>query len=78
MPLFRLLLLIATVWLIYRFWKSLRPAQPKTARDRLEAEQMVRCRFCDVHVPKHTAIGDGSAWFCCDSHQREFLAQNRD
>ena len=78
MPLFRLLLLMAAGWIVFRLWKALRPVSSDKPPEKIEAEQVVQCLFCKVHVPQHSAIGKDDAWFCCESHRQEFKAKEQD
>jgi uncharacterized protein len=46
-----------------------------TREHRHEGGQMVRCRWCDVHVPENEALRDHAEWFCCAAHRDRFLAE---
>jgi hypothetical protein len=32
-------------------------------------EAMVRCEYCDTHVPQSTAVHAGRHTFCCEEHR---------
>lgn len=73
MALFRLLFFLALGYLIYRLWRVLR--RPFVDDDRQiagQSEAIVRCEYCDLHVPKHEALTDGTRTFCCREHQQAF------
>jgi len=36
-----------------------------------EAEQMVRCAQCGVHLPRSESIASGGSFFCSAEHRRE-------
>jgi len=36
-------------------------------------EDMVRCSYCGVHLPKSESISEESKFFCSDEHRQAFL-----
>jgi hypothetical protein len=34
-----------------------------------KGEAMVRCEYCDTHVPQSSAVFAGTHGFCCDAHR---------
>ena len=62
---------------MYRQWKLDRAAleQQSTRRD---GGQMVRCQWCDVHVPEDEALRDQQQWFCSGAHRDRFLQEQQD
>ncbi|WP_311064878.1 PP0621 family protein [Halomonas sp. DWK9] len=60
---------------IYRQRKLTHQQQTPT---RHEGGQMVRCRWCDVHVPESEALRDAEQWFCCSAHRDRFLQEQED
>ncbi|CAM3648336.1 hypothetical protein EI168_17200 [Halomonas sp. FME1] len=48
--------------------------------NRHEGGEMVRCRWCEVHVPEQEALRDQEQWFCSSAHRDRFLQeqQNKD
>jgi uncharacterized protein len=75
---FRTAILIITVALLVMFvnsWLKLRAQKPpskKTKPRKIKNESMVRCDYCDTHVPKSRAIlADGHS-FCSRKHQRYY------
>jgi uncharacterized protein len=64
----RLLFLVAIVALIYLLLKSYRRASRRpVAPD--EAEDMVRCAQCGVHLPKGESIAAGGQHYCSEAHR---------
>ncbi|WP_017431346.1 PP0621 family protein [Vreelandella jeotgali] len=59
---------------IYREWKTERAARLAQERRR-DGGQMVRCRWCDVHVPENEALRKRAEWFCCAAHRDRFIAE---
>lgn len=47
---------------------------------RHQGGQMVRCRWCDVHIPEDEALRDREQWFCSSAHRDRFVQeqQNKD
>jgi uncharacterized protein len=39
---------------------------------------MVRCRWCEVHVPEDEALRDQEQWFCSGAHRDRFLQEQQD
>ncbi len=39
-------------------------------REMLEAEQMVACAHCGLHVPESEGVRGNGAFFCSDEHRR--------
>ncbi len=65
---------VAAYWLLRshqrrtgrRFGRDMqRPAEP-------QAESMVGCAHCGVHLPRGEGIVSGSRYFCSVEHEREF------
>jgi len=46
--------------------------------NRHEGGKMVRCRWCDVHVPEDEALRDQEQWFCSGAHRDRFLQEQQD
>lgn len=63
----RLFLLIAIATVVYLLVRSYRKSVPP--QDRSEAEDMVRCAHCGVHLPKSESIMAGGHHFCGVEHR---------
>ncbi|OIR19358.1 hypothetical protein GALL_02380 [mine drainage metagenome] len=69
----RLLFLLAVIIVVYLLLKSFRgqvPKQPSKNDTSAEAEEMVRCAQCGVHLPKSESILAGGNFYCSDAHRR--------
>lgn len=44
-----------------------KPAPPR------DAERMVACRQCGVHLPVSESVESGGNYFCSDEHKRMFV-----
>ena len=70
MNLFRLLLLLATVWLVWRLYKSARArlgqgqAPTPVAGAPEQFEPMARCATCGTHLPAKVLSPDGRCGRC--------------
>ena len=73
MILFRLILLIAVLWLGYRIYRLLHDARAGRRLAREPGEEMVGCRLCELHVPRSGALRHEAHWFCCEDHRRRYL-----
>lgn len=69
----RLLFLLAVAGLIYLL---LRTASRRTHRDAPPpsgnsgySEDMVRCIYCGVHLPRSESIMSGGKFYCCEAHR---------
>ena len=69
----RLLFLIAVVVVVYWLLKSYRNSLPGKEADG-RAEDMVRCAYCGVHLPKSESIMAGNKYYCDEEHRRAATA----
>lgn len=75
---FRLIIFVALVWVGIRLLKAynrkkLEYQQQHTEDKKEQSEQMVQCRFCDLHLPQKDAVKHEHLWFCCHEHRQHFL-----
>lgn len=67
----RLLFWIILFGLAYWLWrKATRPQRP-TPRAEEQAEPMVRCAQCGVHVPRASALQHEQRWYCSRAHLQQ-------
>jgi uncharacterized protein len=62
------------IYLAFWAWRRFnKPAQPprRPAAPDPNAEPMVRCAHCGVHLPENRALKDGSEWYCTQGHLLE-------
>jgi uncharacterized protein len=62
---FYLLLALLIYWLVKGRYSAKEAAPPKEA-----SEDMVRCAYCDIYLPKGEAIDHRDEFFCCREHYR--------
>jgi uncharacterized protein len=63
----RLLFIIVIVALIYWLLSSKRRNPPRNEEPR-GAQDMVKCSYCGVHLPKNESILKGGKFYCCIAH----------
>lgn len=80
----RLIFIIAVVAIVYLLLKSYRKRVigqgPDSGTQQAgRAEDMVRCIYCGVHLPKSEAILADGRHYCCEAHRSAHQAPtNRD
>lgn len=73
MRLFLLLLLVVSVWRMFRRFKK----APPLSKDRKGVTSMVSCDVCSLHIPEKEAIcvhdekGQVLQYFCCEEHRKQ-------
>jgi len=65
----RLLFLTVIVAVVYWLLRSYRKQIPSDGNSTGRAEDMVCCRFCGVHLPKHESILTDGEYFCNEAHR---------
>ncbi len=66
----RLIFLFAVAAAVYWLLKSY-SKQPTKKDETFNAEDMVRCSKCGVHLPKSESILAGGEFFCSEAHRLE-------
>ena len=61
--------LVAIAAVVYWLLKSYRKQLPKDADAFVQAEDMVRCVHCGVHLPKHESILASGEYYCSEAHR---------
>ncbi|MDR5867896.1 PP0621 family protein [Halomonas koreensis] len=59
---------------MYREWKLDREQADAAGPD---GGQMVRCAWCQVHLPEDDALREKGEWFCTADHRDKFLEERR-
>jgi len=72
--------LVALGVLIYWFLKQARRIQQKNNDHRTAIEDMVRCTYCGVHLPKSESITSQDRYFCNTNHLQQYrkIEKNND
>lgn len=66
----RLLFLAVIAAVVYWLLKSFRNETSRDEEVSMQAEDMVRCVHCGVHLPKRESILVGGEYFCGEEHRR--------
>lgn len=76
------LLIVWVLWFMARNWLR-NQEQGEAARKnkaKLPPGMIVRCKFCEVHLPEQDALRDGKGeevhWFCTQAHKQAWLDSN--
>ena len=68
MGLFRLLFWIALIAAAFWLWRRFTRPKSSAAPRRPQAEPMVRCAHCQVHLPQRLALHQDDRWYCSQAH----------
>ena len=71
----RLLFLLAVIAVVFLLLRSFRKKAQLQQDEPAEAEEMVRCAQCGVHLPKSESIMAGGKFFCSDAHRIEHTSK---
>lgn len=63
---------------MYREWKLDREELLEDDREDSRGNQMVRCAWCQVHVPENEAQREGGEWFCSSAHRDRYLQEQQE
>ena len=69
--LIRVAIIILIALLIYRLlkrWLATLPRESKKAPDKIG--RMVRCHYCDLHIPEAEAVHGPDGWYCSEEHRK--------
>ncbi|WP_280550557.1 PP0621 family protein [Halomonas sp. 11-S5] len=61
---------------MYREWKLDREGPPQEGDD--QGNRMVRCSWCQVHLPEDDALRERGDWFCSGDHRDKYLAERKE
>ena len=65
----KLLLLAIAVWLVLTLLRQYRRSMDApSAKPHSQAQDMVVCAACGVHIPKSESILRQGAYYCCKEH----------
>ena len=77
MGLIRLLTILLLGWLAWSLYKNYVNKQVQQQQKRkLQAGRIVKCQYCDLHLPETQALQHDSTWFCTRDHMQAFLGNN--
>lgn len=64
----KLIITIALVWLVLQIWRSRQHRSTGNHRPEQGVNDMVRCKVCQLHIPRAEALRDGDDFYCCQAH----------
>jgi uncharacterized protein len=71
-----LLVVVVVLWLVRSARRADGKAPARAAPRNGQAEEMVRCAHCGVHLPRHDALpGPQQGLYCSDAHRLAGPAQ---
>lgn len=66
----RLLFFAVIAAIVYWLLKSYRKQLPRDEDVSVQAEDMVRCAHCGVHLPKQESFLASGEYYCSEAHRR--------
>ena len=78
MTLIRLLAFIVVAWYAWRLvsrWLAQQERRKDNASQPRVSGRVVKCGYCDVHLPESDAVRQDDAWFCSRQHAQAWLAE---
>ncbi len=63
---YQILILITVIVLVYIIARSARKPKANISE---KSTEMVKCKNCDLNLPKSEAIQSGENWFCSEAHK---------
>ena len=63
---------------MYREWKLDREELLDHDAGDSDANQIVRCTYCKVHLPENDALRERGEWFCSSAHRDKYLEEQND
>lgn len=62
---------------MYREWKLEREELLEHDESPNDSNPMVRCTYCNVHLPEHDALRERGEWFCSSAHRDKYIEEQR-
>ncbi len=63
---YQVLILITVITLVYLIARSARKPKANISE---KSSEMVKCKNCDLNIPKSEAVQSGENWFCSEAHK---------
>ncbi|MBY5930327.1 MULTISPECIES: PP0621 family protein [Halomonas] len=63
---------------LYRMYREWKLEQQDHGPSTQQGGKMVRCSWCNVHLPEQDALRAQGQWFCCGDHRDKSLAEHED
>jgi uncharacterized protein len=65
-----ILLLLAGLLVLWYFSRTHKEKSPSSHSGDTQAEKMVVCAHCHLHIPASESIADAGRYFCSDEHRQ--------
>ncbi|RTR01452.1 PP0621 family protein [Halomonas nitroreducens] len=62
---------------LYRMYREWKLDREEAAQGSPQANQMVRCAWCQVHLPEDEALRERGQWFCSPDHRNKYLEEQQ-
>lgn len=67
----RLIFILVVIAVIYFLLKSYRSKAPgRDEPPRPQAQDMVSCQYCGIHLPKSESVMANGKYYCCTAHSQ--------
>lgn len=80
MGLVRLLSILFLLWLGWFLLRNYLARQSRDGRNNkpkpIGTTRIVKCGYCEVHLPENTALHEGDEWFCNQAHKQAWLEKH--
>jgi len=70
--------ILAVVYFSLRSYQGRASGRGDAKETDIRAEDMVRCLYCGVHLPKSESIMAESRYYCCEAHRRAHQSTSMD
>ncbi|MBB3231868.1 PP0621 family protein [Halomonas stenophila] len=60
---------------LYRMYREWKLDREEAAQGSPQGNQMVRCAWCQVHLPEDEALREKGQWFCSPDHRNKYLEE---
>lgn len=68
--LFLVIVIIVVFWLLKSYGKRVQREDTPEENRAMQAEDMVCCAHCGVHLPKRDGVFSGGKYYCSEEHLR--------
>lgn len=67
----KIILILIVAYIVYRLVRGYASRLSKGSPDKaISGEDMVRCNYCGVHLPRSESLLSNEKFFCCEDHRR--------
>lgn len=72
---FKFFIILALLGLAYTYFKNASSFKAKKHNDRApkQAENIIPCAYCGLHIPMSESVSFDNVYYCSDAHRKAFL-----